>query len=53
MKLKDKKKTRRVTSEISIISDCAVYKLCSYMELKGSDSTLPYVQAPYEKTLEK
>lgn len=29
------------------------YKLCGYMGLKRLDSTLPHVQAPYEKDLTK
>jgi hypothetical protein len=35
------------------IFDNDAYKLCGYMGLKRLDSTLPYVQAPYEKDLKK
>jgi len=35
------------------IFDNDAYKLCGYMGLKRLDSTLPYVQAPYEKDLTK
>jgi integrase len=35
------------------IFDNDAYKLCGYMGLKRLDSTLPYVQAPYEKDLSK
>jgi site-specific recombinase XerD len=35
------------------IFDNDAYKLCGYMGLKRLDSTLPYVQAPYEKDLNR
>jgi integrase len=35
------------------IFDDDAYKLCGYMGLKRLDSTLPYVQAPQEKDLNK
>ena len=35
------------------IFDNDAYKLCVYMGLRRLDSTLPYVQAPYQKNLNK
>jgi hypothetical protein len=35
------------------IFDNDAYKLCGYMGFKRLDSTLAYVQAPYEKDLAK